>query len=598
MKLKGMVICALLLALASISQAKEKQLEVVRVWPEKLLYGTKEPVQITVTLRNTMAAPQQADLFVTLVSDVNTKREVSRRSVTIPTGTTKVVVSTESHEEFGHEVQAVLMQNGREVSRGREFFTVCDHAPLVSQYSVHLPYAGSEKRLKEFEIPRIRNNYITMMELYFWSPASFGDFTPEGETWSSGELRHYNGNRAILRAYIQGLHAHGIKVLTYVNHAFWGNRAWEILSDHPERAMYLGNGQWYARFDYEETGGYDIGPENYLKSSVCMVSFIDPIVVEFGAQALVDGMKMFGYDGARWDGQWTVSGDYGKLDHFDVNGQLSPRYPESDEMATRNHLLTQKILRKENPDFISGYNYGVRMVEGAPINLPKFFSTSMGDNGWILWEGGLPMSQGLAPGLDTWPIVAKVIANDTRIVRDVGGELYLHVYSGSPVFNSYLCAITFANRAHLSSPKNLGHWYRFAIRYGGLLYDRKLRLAGDDVIKNINVQAEVPLWWKDTVYTRERPDGREQLILHLINPPANEKIVPKEKVAPAVRRNVRVTVPVPAGMSLVEASTMSPDPDTHGISLNAVVKNGQAVVTVPELAFWNIVVFEFEKESR
>jgi hypothetical protein len=88
------------------------------------------------------------------------------------------------------------------------------------------------------------------------------------------------------------------------------------------------------------------------------------------------------------------------------------------------------------------------------------------------------------------------------------------------------------------------------------------------------------------------------LILHLINPPANEKIVPKEKVAPAVRRNVRVTVPVPAGMSLVEASTMSPDPDTHGISLNAVVKNGQAVVTVPELAFWNIVVFEFEKESR
>ena len=261
MKLKGMVICALLLTLASISQAKEKQLEVVRVWPEKLLYGTKEPLQITVTLRNTTGASQKADLFVTLVSDVNTKREVSRRSVTIPTGTTKVVVSTESHEEFGHEVQAVLMQNGREVSRGREFFTVCDHAPLVSQYSFGLPHAGSEKHLKEKWIPNIRNNYVTMMELYFFSPASFGDFTPEGETWSGGEQRHYNGSRSIVRAYIQGLHAHGIKVLTYVNHAFWGNRAWEILREHPEWAMYLGNGQWFARFDYEETGGYEIGPE-------------------------------------------------------------------------------------------------------------------------------------------------------------------------------------------------------------------------------------------------------------------------------------------------------------------------------------------------
>lgn len=398
-----------------------------------------------------------------------------------------------------------------------------------------------------------------------------------------------------MKTYVTEAHKNGIKLLTYVNNAFWGKGAWETLREHPDWALYTGDGQWYARFDFEETGGLPgVVPEDLHKYSACYINFTDLRVVDAGIQALVAGMQMFDYDGARWDGQWLVSGDYGTSDYFDFHGRLNPRSAEADDIGARNYRRVKEQLRKARSEFIFGFNYGVRFREG-PATIPKTYAETIGERGWVLWETARGMMQGVYPGLETWQRVGAAIREETTAARGVGGEMFMHVDSGSSVYNSYLCALAFANRAHISNPTDLGHWYRFAIRYGGLLYDPFLeptRATG------INVQAEAPLWWEQTIYRRKLSARREQLIIHLINPPADEKVNPKEGKVPAARANVRVSAPVPTGSRLVSAWALSPDPDTHGEALTPSLANGLATVNVPELRFWDVVVLEFENEEK
>jgi len=319
--------------------------------------------------------------------------------------------------------------------------------------------------------------------------------------------------------------------------------------------------------------------------------------VDVGTDALIAGAEMWGYDGARWDGQWTVSGDYGTHDFYDINSNLSPRYPESDKHAVRNAKRWKQRLRKARPGFLFGYNYGVRHEEGSGKFLPRFYEETIGDRGWLLWEVGHPLLLGIAyGGLADWEYVYEAMREMTTHARDAGGEMYAHAPVGTKVFNSYMCAIVFANRGHMSSVyTTLGHWYKFAMRYGALLYDPRLEVAPPE---GINVEADAPLWWKDTVYRRKLSADREQLIIHLINPPVNLKVDPKVKTAPAVRRNVRVSVPVPGGSQLSASWALSPDPDTHSKRLRARVAGNIATVTVPELAFWDMLVFEFKKEGK
>ena len=163
-------------------------------------------------------------------------------------------------------------------------------------------------------------------------------------------------------------HKNGIKVFTYVNHAFWGRHSWEILREHPEWAMYLANGQWDARFNVEDTGGQSgVVPEDIYKMARCNASVVNMSAVDVGTDALIAGAEMWGYDGARWDGQWTVSGDYGTHDFYDINGKLSPRYPESDKHAVRNAKRCKQRLRKARPGFLFGYNYGGSYESVQPV---------------------------------------------------------------------------------------------------------------------------------------------------------------------------------------------------------------------------------------
>ena len=566
-------------------------LEVARVWPEKLLYAPGESAKITVTLTNKATTAQRAQLSVALVTELADEDGLFLGDVEVEGGMTReIVVSLPLKKEFGHEAIARLERDGVSFSLAREFFTVTDHAPLVSQYAFGSVMAFTDNEIRERTIPIYRNNYITMAEIWMWSPSSFCDFAPESDSWWGNE-RYTPQTRSALETYIEEAHKHGIKLLTYINHGFWGAHAWEILREHPEVAKYLGNGQWYARFDVEDTGGQtEVVPEHMHRMSLAMANFVDPGAVDLGTDALIAGMEMWGFDGARWDGQWNVSGDYGTADFYDIHGDLNPRYPESDRHGVRNAKRYLTRLREAKPGFIHGYNYGIQFKEGAGKFLPAFFEATVGDRGWMLWETGDPMFRGREYGGVTWEYAYEAVKDMARPARDVGGEMYVHASAGTDVFNSHMCAIIFAHRGHLSSPTTLGHWYKFALRYGAFLYDLGLSLAP---AAGIEVESEAPVWWEETVYRRPGPAGGEQCIVHLINPPAQAKVDPKMNTAPEVQRNIAVSMPVPDGSTLTSAWVLSPDPDTHASPLTPSVSEGRAAVSVSELAFWDVVVFEF-----
>jgi hypothetical protein len=567
-------------------------LEIARVWPEKLLYAPDESAKITVTITNAAETAQRAQMTVTLATDLAEERELWAGTVDVEPGAARIVsVTATLTEEFGHEVAAVLERNGREISRAREFFTVTDHAPLVSQYSFVSVMAGTDQVIREQTIPGLRRNYVTMAEIWMWSPSSFCDFAPQADEWWGNE-RYTPYNRTTLETYIEEAHKNGMKVLTYINHGFWGGHAWEILREHPEWAMYLGTGQWYARFDAEDTGGQpDVVPEDTYKMAVTMGSFVNMSAVDKGTDALIAGAEMWGFDGARWDGQWAVSGDYGTSDFYDIDGNLNPRYPESDHHAVRNAKRYKSRLKEARPGFLFGYNYGVRFKEGAGKFLPGFYQATVGDRGWLLWETAHPLLSGTEYGGATWDYVYEAMKAMATPARDAGGEMYAHAPTGTDVFNAHMCAMVFAHRGHFTSPTTLGHWYKFALRYGGLLYGLDLEVAP---ATGIEVEAGAPLWWEETVYRRTRPGDREQLIIHLINPPADPKVDPKMDTAPDIRNNIQVSTLVPDGSLVSAAWVLSPDPDTHASPLTVSLVGGRASTTVPELAFWDVVVFEFD----
>jgi hypothetical protein len=92
---------------------------------------------------------------------------------------------------------------------------------------------------------------------------------------------------------------------------------------------------------------------------------------------------------------------------------------------------------------------------------------------------------------------------------------------------------------------------------------------------------------------RSAPDEKRQYILHLINPPANDKIYadPTNKI-PAPLTNLSVTLKTAPGEKIMLAVLLSADPVTHAETLPVVAGDGQVTLTVPRWYFWSGIVFE------
>ena len=148
---------------------------------------------------------------------------------------------------------------------------------------------------------------------------------------------------------------------------------------------------------------------------------------------------------------------------------------------------------------------------------------------------------------------------------------------------------------------------RFAARYGQYIYDMKIDWANPAVLQ---VKAPRSIYWKDAVYVRRVDARHEELIVHLLNLPANHEILalPHKAPTPAAGVEVRFRLSRRGAWANPKAWLMSPDlptsdpvplvckpvtkgkPDRHFREYN--------VTGLPSVPYWAMVVIGYERANE
>ena len=145
----------------------------------------------------------------------------------------------------------------------------------------------------------------------------------------------------------------------------------------------------------------------------------------------------------------------------------------------------------------------------------------------------------------------------------------------------------------------IGDTAQFAVRFGRFLFDAEFRRIKTPE-KVVAVESPQPVWWEESVL-RKRGDASETWVIHLINPPVSEPIEGNiaEPLRPPIG-NVKVSLKIPDGKDDVRAWVLMSEawkfgdrPMTQAVRLAASRADGKVTVSVPEILFWKVLVFQF-----
>ncbi|HEY3415764.1 MAG TPA: glycoside hydrolase family 66 protein, partial [Armatimonadota bacterium] len=436
-------------------------------------------------------------------------------------------------------------------------------------------------------------------EFFAWSPDNYFVQSPEADYWYSGIGNYTMGKRWIKLA-VDYMHRRGARATSYVLPWSGGYGADAVYRKHPDWFIYSQEGQlgWSGYQKKLEVGNNINGPETpwMLKLApyaLCLSPNIsNPGAIDAFVDQVVKSQKMFGFDGIRFDTDiFSASG-------YDMAGKsITNNDPKrKDELEVKAwQRMRDSLWQKLGPNFVIGNNEDYELY--FPNKGPAWSESCR--KGCLLMEEVPRSSYSPQSPRNRWYDYLTYYHKIGDIVRGLGGHhLTIAFDRMEPVDALYLNVMTYAMRAHPYGYYRVddlpfGNYPQFVTRYSALIWDveRVKPLAAPE--QKLAVTSANPVWWKELACVREAPDGKRQYIIHLINPPAQERILtdPTNKV-PAPQANVQVTLKTAAGEKISRAWLLSAEPVTHQEALPLTAGDGQVSVTVPLLNFWSMVVFE------
>ena len=608
--------------------APEKAATIRRIWPRRLRYSPGQCAEFDIELASQGTGNTPVRCRFDVVAGLDTVYPLASGESTLTPGKPKTLTLrwTPHVEAFECEVVGELVDptTGRRLDRKSEVFLVARNAYQAghkSGLSVRSWDAGKMREIDRFVFDW-RRNYIPLTELMSVGLDNFSKWVPDTDKWFSGQgSAAYRNSKELVVGLVKRCHKAGIAVVPYINSAISGVHGTEFARQHPEWLVYGERGHFtggvetrlldllrtfYDRYP-ASIGDKDLmerirKPDRGAGLQISAVNCANERAVRFSIEQVAKGVKLFGFDGLRFDGHYQVAAPsdpaaIGVAKRFDVEGKppVSDQ-DEADRLSARNTRLMKKRLWREFPGFVFGYNWG-HPYQRFGRRRPLDYAECARDGGMILWESinhhYLPTSP-----WHRWREAADAIADEVEQPARHGGTLnvgWFHWWKASDIYGRHLFAIICAARAHLSgagSPKIPHGYYRFAARYAGLLYDRNVKRA-PRIASTMDVTAK-RVWWKKYVYERRLGGGGRQIIVHLVNPPAQATTDIATQQAPPVVRGLCVTVPVPKGQRPRRVYWLSPDetpsrrviaPGTSGA--------GHMKVQVPELTYWGMLVIAF-----
>ena len=343
-----------------------------------------------------------------------------------------------------------------------------------------------------------------------------------------------------------------------------------------------------------------------------------PEVVDHVANQIIASVKMFGWDGIRWDGRmgvYTADFAWPYVPYYDFWGNpLNTTVEEAIEQTLAIFRRLKFKVAKKLPNLVWGYNYSSWSELNRDLRLTEEMCR---DGGWMLnefsqWYNRLEVPwddiRSKKEPYNIWRNFYSVISDEGELVTKLGG--HYHPYIGGwkyPPDDIYGGIVSLATRGHpvvssgyLNSCFPTGNRNQFAVRFGRFVYDNNLRRV-DQPEEIVSITSDEPIWWKKSVY-RLSSKEEDHLVIHLINPPVAEEIEgdPSCSFRDPVK-NVVVEVELPENSTKVDAWALSCESWTWGkkaksqaVPLKIDISKGKASATIPQVLFWKMVVVKFE----
>lgn len=516
-------------------------------------------------------------------------------------------------DAWGVKLNVALELDGEEVAHGWDVFAVGTNAYRLGQQGscggidLAREMAADFTREDSYWPVRMRDMKATWLEIMCGSTCEFCGFKTDWDEWISMQGR-YKRSKETIRAMTHAARRLGMKAMMYNNTGPSGSVGAEWARRHPEWLSYNYMGGMRADLNvldvekmkswHKRMKSHPVDRKHSPGFQPIYISLSDPKLIEFGCDQMLYACEDLGYDGVRFDGHWLLGARWNGL-VYDMDGQRPNRGESLDRVNTRITRHMKSYTWERKPDFEFGYNYGPN-YETEGERSPDTYGVACAEDGMILWEGAC-----FSDEYSNWWIGAMKLRNDALRVHQNGGVHYgfarmLHSGGLHPVNDfslRYYYITNFASTSHIYAGVSSGHpsyrpiqglYYRFALRFGELLYHKDLRSIQKprDHLSVTANDREIPnLWWK--LYTYKRPlQGRYQIITHLVNMPG--KMVNKEnstpdKQPPPIRDVLVRFAEIPDRVILLD-----PEEETWMLQLGSVES-----VKIPELKSWKILVQEF-----
>ena len=593
---------ALLVAVCTgLGQAADPPpVQVSGVRADKILYDEKAPVRGEVTVKNNTKDAKNVTVRAWLEWDLTETTPAQEVQLAVPPGQTATAAVNwpQAPGRFGHALKAEVRLDNAAVGSGEDYFNACNdywNVALISavgfiwqQFDNFKP--RPDMKWADETVAGFRRDYFNGFEHFFWAPDDFLEMTPDQEIWWSGQAR-YLETKAGLKGLIDRAHAQGMKAVTYAKLTGGGPTGAEMARRHPEWVWQSGgtlavdrNARQLAEWDITSAkhwGGWV--PVNYNMN--------DPKVVDIGIKELINSATMFGWDGARWDGNFDVA-----LEVYDLEGKLVEKLtaPEADARNAETMSRTKAAITKAHPRYVYGYNWTQGNWEQSMATNPKE-SVELCRGGGLIMNEYINQAEGVQHPLHRWDVYGPSVANDVEAIKKLGGYYGPILGSADSADGRYTNVFAYAAGAH---PYYHHHWGAFMTRFGGFCWDNALARRSD-AEKVATVSGKV--WWKHWVFERPSDATHRQLIIHLVNPPAKETVGEgkKKEDLPAPAKDIAVKLLPEAfkDWTPVRAMRLSPEPALKEAVPMAAAADGARTLAIPEVAIWNILVIECEKKG-
>ena len=520
-----------------------------------------------------------------VVTELDAAREVFTTNVQLAPGERKELPFQFklSAAEFGHELRGALVAGGKEVHSSSEFFGVSKNVYRVGITGRHVGQSTrglTPERAAEVMTANVRA-YANYFECFAWAPCDYSDLTPKTEEFVSGQTQ-YPGSVAGMKLQLAEAHRRGIKAITYGKACGAGISGFLTYQQHPEFFGHsFGHGpatEQMSTFllermlenDYNFNRPSDGGWRHWAS---LWTRFDSNPAVDFGADELVRSAEMFGWDGVRWDG------------HF-----------------VENQRRCVDRINAKRPGYVHGYNSAFANC-GSKLFLPpdqSDFHEIAKDHGLIMDESVRGHSRWTDGSMRTF---YEGICREADYVKRIGGlPLYITFDMGSrqDVTWNVLSGLAGGQRyTYLTSPGDyaFGTLPKFLTRYSSAVWDDTAMIANAASHFQVALAPGAPtntaVWFDQSTWLRKLPDGRQQVLLHLLNFPGYRHFAQRVQTPPTWLSNVTVNAKLPAGAKLARAFHVSPDLVEGHHALTPKTEGDKATLVLPEVKLWSIVVLEF-----